>query len=327
MKLILSIFITFLTHLNTCQAADHYFNRTALVDTGYDACIENNGTACEQNKNLLFRGEQPLEHKTFHYDADQFRERIFTYLQNFKQVYNTDATLPRTLDELKQYRIVIVNLLYDAHANGSDAEFGELTHEFQYSGATDELQIPGQHKLYNLYTRFNPNQFAFEWWPIAFTEENNPEDITLNLNWPGNEMVPVPRSHQYYKPLNFTYLINGRPYAANDESEAMDLHTLLKSIPSDSHPFLIFYHCVAGKDRTGATTMSYLMTYGGYGNALDQSKHLEKQTRYQPLSYNDALLATTANNYPKPRDGALVLAKAYCYFLKKIKGSCMDPSS
>ncbi len=63
--------------VNICNAtATNVFSRTALVDTGYDACKLSGGIACKNNKNLLFRGEQPLEHVTFRYDPDLFRERI-----------------------------------------------------------------------------------------------------------------------------------------------------------------------------------------------------------------------------------------------------------
>lgn len=317
-----AILLSQMSYATDSNQNENYFSRAALVDTGYDACQLSGGNACENNKNLLFRGEQPLEDNTFRYDPDLFREVIFDYLQTFKQVYATKASLPQSLDELKQYRIVIVNLLYDAHDNGSDAEYGELTHEFLYSGAVSTPQIPEQHKIYGLDLAFNPNQFAFEWWPVAFTEQNNPKDITLNLNWPDKDIVSVPRSDQVYKKLDFPYLVTGIPFGSNQEDQAMDLHTLLKYIPDDGHPLLIFYHCVAGKDRTGATTLGYLMKHGGYANVSPQNKLMIYQHRNPPLSFSSALQAVTQYNYPRPREGALVLAQAYCYSLGKATNEC-----
>lgn len=323
MKLTYGLIISYLLGINLCYADPQpYFNRAALVDTGYDACRLHGDQNCEANKNLLFRGEQPLADNTFDYDPIQFREKIFAYLQEFKQVYSTNAALPQSLDELNQYRIVMINLLYDAHDNGSDAEYGELTYEFMHSGAVANPQMPLQHKIYGLEAPFDPHHFAFEWWPVAFTEKSNPRDISLNLNWPDKDIVPVPRSNQVYKQLDLPYLITGKSYLSDDESEAIDLQSLLKTIPNDGHPLLIFYHCVAGKDRTGAVTMSYLMKHGGYANISPNNKSSLPLYRNPPLSFSNAWHATTQNHYPHPRGGALVLAAAYCISLEKPGTEC-----
>lgn len=314
------IFCLFILFSNTCLAANNYFARAALVDTGYDACRITNGSNCESNRNILFRGEQPLD-DTFRFDSTLFRDKIFTYIQTFQKMYSTKANLPKSLEELKQYRIVIINLLYDAHAQGSDTEYDELTHEFLYSGAVTTLQIPEQHKMYGLQTEFNTNQFSFEWWPVAFTEQNNPLDITLNLNWPDKETVPVPRSDQIYKKLNLPFLITGSSYLDDTENEAMSLRSLLNYEVNDGHPLLIFYHCVAGKDRTGAVTLSYLMQYGGYANVSPQKPPIVT-IRNNPLTFSRALQATTLMGYPTPRENAQVLARAYCYNIGKQVDDC-----
>src|SRR3989344_4710418 len=123
--------------------------RASLMDTGYDFCILNTGTHCDSNKNLLFRGDEPLDDQNnYTYDPEQFRFLIFNYIQKFQTVYSTKAYLPKTIDELKNYRIVIINLLYDWNNHGIGGEHDELSKEFNYSGAVTTEQLPEQHKIY-----------------------------------------------------------------------------------------------------------------------------------------------------------------------------------
>lgn len=79
----------------------------------------------------------------------------------------------------------------------------------------------------------------------------------------------------------------------------MDLYHLLLSPPTDGHPLLIFYHCVIGKDRTGLVTMSYFMKNGGYGNIVPQLSLHTRLHRNQPLSFQQALQATTQERLSK----------------------------
>jgi hypothetical protein len=289
--------------------------RTSLVDTGYDACLITGGINCENNKNLLFRGNQPLdENKQYAYDPDAFRSLIFSYLTAFEKNTITNAPLPRTLAELENYRIVIINLLYDAKDEGSDEEYNELTYEFSHHNATTAQIVPEQHKMYDLTQPFRANEYAFEWWPII---------LDSDLNWPNQEKILVPRSTQFYKPMDYAYLLSGSVYAGDSENEAMDLLHLLTMQPADGHPLLIFYHCAAGKDRTGSLTLAYLMQHGGYANITKPAGWKQTAlTRNRPLSFHDALEATTNMQYPSPNAAALKTGKAYCLSLKGNVGGC-----
>jgi len=296
--------------------------RAALVDTGYDACEQNGGDHCQINRNLLFRGNVPLDvANNYRFDPEAFRAKIFNYLQTFKQVYATSAKLPEKLDDLKNYRIVMVNLLYDGTEHGNAFEYALLTNEFKYSGAVNILQMPQQHKIYNLQSPFNPDSFAFEWWPVTMLGKDNHNGIPGAINWPEHDTVPVPNSEQNYLPMDVPYLVTGTAYADDVEQDAIDLRTLLTTQPKDGHPLLIFYHCYAGMDRTGAVTLSYLMSHGGYANVSD-ANHESPLTRSAPLSFQAALAATTNAKYPGPDDEALLAAKAYCDYSGKPAGEC-----
>ncbi len=298
--------------------------RASLVDTGYDACIMHNGVNCEANKNLLFRGDQPLpDFPPYEFNFDYFRQHIFSYITHFKQIYETTASLPSSVEELKNYRIVIINLLYDFNSEGSSSELEELQYEFKFSGNVETLQIPEQHKIYGLETKFNSNQYAFQWWPVTLSgvKEDESEYISMNLNWPDKKGTP-PHSFEpkIYKPLNFSYLISGKNFSDDVEVNAKDIHSLLSTIPSDGHPLLIYYHCVAGKDRTGAVSMSYFMKFGGYPYLINSNNNL-RQYRSNPLSFNQAIVATTIPGRPA-KEEAEILGKAYCLTLNKVPGDC-----
>jgi hypothetical protein len=296
--------------------------RASLIDTGYDFCVLSNGKNCASNKNLLFRGDEPLDDENnYTYDPEQFRSLIFNYIQKFQAVYSTKAYLPQTMDELKNYRIVIINLLYDGNNHGTDDEYNELSKEFKYSSAVTTEPLPEQHKIYGLHTVFDPNHFAFQWWPLTLMGAKNPDGIETNLNWPNQESVPVPRSDQFYKRIDFQYLLTGNLHPGDAEPDAIDLITLLMSQPEDGHPLLIFYHCVAGVDRTGFVTLSYFMNYGGYSNLIPQLGYTYL-TRNSPLSFKEALKATTNNGYRQPSESAQVSAQSYCLTLGKYAEEC-----
>jgi hypothetical protein len=91
---------------------------------------------------------------------------------------------------------------------------------------------------------------------------------------------------------------------------------LLAPVPQDGHPLLIYYHCVAGRDRTGATSMAYFMTYGGYPFVAHVSAKQNRQQRSQPLSFDEALIATTIPELPA-NEFAEKLGRAYCKTLGK----------
>jgi hypothetical protein len=83
--------------------------------------------------------------------------------------YEINASLPASDEDLKNYRIVIINLLYDFKANGSHDELTDLENEFKNSGAVSNLQIPEQHKIYGLDSAFRSDHYAFMWWPIQLS--------------------------------------------------------------------------------------------------------------------------------------------------------------
>src|SRR3990167_1318210 len=211
------IFNVFITKAYSSAMLD----RIALLDTGYDACLADGGMKCEENKNLLFRGDQPLpDDPPFYFDFNYFRENIFSYIQQFKQAYDTEARLPIVFDDLKNYRIVVINLLYDFYANGSQSELNELQYEFKHSGIVNTLQIPEQHKMYGLKKSFYSDQYAFEWWPVT---------LANHINWPDKQGTP-PHTFKpdVYKVLNLTFLITGKNFYGDIENDdALSLRTLL----------------------------------------------------------------------------------------------------
>jgi hypothetical protein len=295
--------------------------RVSLVDTGYDLCAQLKEQDCKHNKNLLFRGDQPLDDlNDYSYDPDSFRNIIFSYLKQFKEIYHTKAVLPTSIDELKNYRIVIINLLYDGTSHGSKSELTELTKEFYFSGVNDSLEIPEQHIMYGVNANFNADHFAFEWWPITLLGEN-PENIHLNLNWPNKQKVEVPGTNQYFKPMNFPFLISGIAFQDTHENNGLDLLSLLNRISNDNHPLLIFYHCVAGKDRTGAVTMAYFMQNGGYANVVKPD--FQFKARSKPMSLQEAISATINEHYPHPKKESLISAQAYCLYLNRKPEECL----
>lgn len=299
----------------------------ALVDTGYDQCILSGGTQCEQNKNLLMRGGIPIpDDAPYIFSFEEFRASIFDYLKDFKNTFSTRAALPESIDDLKNYRIVDIDLIYDFNQQGGNYEYFELVNEFKDSGNVSTLQLPEQHKMYGLNTPFDPAQFAFEWWPVTFAElaDTDPQFIPMSINWPGIKGTPP---HQFepreYKFLDFPYLITSIPLSGVSETaEAKDLVTLLKTIPQDGHPLLIYYHCIAGKDRTGAVSISYFMKHGGYPYFTTVSAG-QKHFREAPTNLALALKYTTLPDR-HPWFDAVALAKAYCLTLGKGYENCAE---
>lgn len=287
-------------------------HNVVIVDTGYDACKQQQGQHCEYNKNILVRGSQPgLQDK---FDLITFRQQILQAMTEFNKTYHTQATLPLTSQDLQNYRIVIINLLYGygGEDNGKNKELSGLMKEFQFSGVADQSGIPEQHKIYGLTVPFHPDIYAFEWWPITLQKANffAPRYTVATINWPDKNPTP---EHNYlpqiYKPMDLPYLLTGQFYANyNKENEAMSIPELLNTAPIDHHPLLIFYHCVAGKDRTGVVTMAYYMTYGGY-----PTPHTDTTTppvRRSQMSRKQALQSSKVGN-ETANGRAQRLAKCY----------------
>jgi hypothetical protein len=201
----------------------------------------------------------------------------------------------------------------------------DLQNEFKNSGAVTSLQIPEQHRIYGLDTAFRPDHYAFEWWPVqlSYLEMSDREFLPLSLNWPSTHGTP-PHAFKpdVYRPMNFPALITGKDIFGDKEQNEKSLHDLLLTMPADGHPLLIYYHCVAGKDRTGATSMGYLMTYGGYPLFKLTEATKTKAVRSQPMSYAAAKVATTIPEHPA-NPFSLKLATAYCISLGRKPADCV----
>jgi hypothetical protein len=318
------VILLLLTTVANAHPSD-MLERIALVDTGYDLCLQTGGNNCAVNKNLLFRGDQPLpDDAPFDFEFDYFHARALNYLEKAQTIYQINAPLPHTLADLKNYRILIINLLYDFSAAGSPIELQDLENEFKNSGAVTSLQLPEQHHVYGLESAFRPDHYAFAWWPVQLSYHgvDAPDFISLSLNWPAKIGTPA---HTFkpdvYLPLNFPALITGNKVFGEEAPDQKSLRELLTTIPQDGHPLLIYYHCVAGKDRTGAVSTSYFMTYGGYPFiAPDLSKHI-RALRSQPLSLKQALAATTIPEHPANIYSER-LDRAYCLFLGGNSDEC-----
>lgn len=297
----------------------------ALMDTGYDMCVLSGGNQCEKNKNLLFRGGMPMvDGVPVPFDFDQFRQNLFAYLIDFKKTFSSRAPLPEKVDDLKNYRIVNIDLIYDYHQAGAEYELGELQNDFKESGQVSTLQIPEQHKMYGLTSSFDAKKYAFEWWPVTFAQlpENDPQFVPMNVNWPSKMGTPphtfLPKE---YKLLDLPYLISGIPYQGDEEPDAKDIATLLKMIPNDGHPLLIYFHCIEGKDRTGSVAAAYMMKHGGYPyftTVQDGLKHF----RQGPVSLALAYKYTTLPDR-MPWIESLKLSRAYCLTLDRGAANCI----
>lgn len=313
-------FLSFLPLYSYATDPEH----VALVDTGYDQCVLSGGDHCENNKNLLFRGALPLpDDPPLIFNFKHFRENMMEYLTHFNQVFSTRATLPKTVEDLKNYRIVDIDLIYDYNQQGDKYESDELQYEFKDSGQVAEPQLPDQHKMYGLEAPFDENKYAFEWWPVTFAqvEEDDPQFVPMQVNWPSKMGTP-PHSFepQVYQLLDLPYLITGIAYAGDEEPDAKDLATLLKTIPQDGHPLLIYYHCIAGKDRTGAVSASYFMKHGGYPYYTTVSA-TQKNYRSAPVNLAQAIKYTTLPDR-EPQHWSKEVSKGYCLTLDKGPGGC-----
>lgn len=300
--------------------------QVVLVDTGYDLCLQTKGSLCTQNHNLLFRGAEPLDQKMRHFNRVAFDASIWQAIQVFEEHHKTSAILPASAQALANYRIVMINLVngYSALQLGREAERQELTQEFQDSGQGQGL--PLQHHLYGLQTPWQFSTYAFEWWPLTLPKRGlfAPRISPDLLNWP-NQLGTPP--HDYlpaeYLPMDFPYLIGGQAFSAQEvERGAASIVGLLQTLPKDGHPLLIFYHCIAGEDRTGAVTMAYYLQYGGYSARIEG---LQKTPRSPPLRLQAALEATMMPHL-MPNSRARIVAQMYCAFLGRAKADCQYAS-
>lgn len=291
-----------------------------VVDTGYDLCMQEQGSQCEKNKNILIRGSQPLNHQN-QFNREDFQQKTLSAITDFHQRYDSKAAIATSLDELKNYRIVMINLLYGyVPASGGKKKEGiELRQEFALSGVSANQAMPDQHRAYGLNTPFKTTQYAFEWWPITLLGQGlfDPAYTTSTLNWPDMERTPI---HDYlptrYLPMDLPFLIQNELYSKKvvEPTSSMSLPNLLKSIPADGHPLLIYYHCVAGKDRTGLVSIAYYMSQGGYPFLANAP--LKKMTRSKPMKLDQAKEAALSMS-GKANNRAQQLAKMYSNYLGK----------
>lgn len=323
--------ILFSSLVSFAWASSPHPERVSLVDTGSDLCAATKGGNCDSNKNILFRGSTPFPYPYDKSNPTEFYEKIWSYIQDFKTARGDSSTLPKSLEELKSYRIVMINLIYGGPSatNDSESDYFALTHEYKGSGQTTIPELPLQHHLYGLNKSYSYNTYAFQWWPVSdywktFPDRFNAPDNTETLS----KVIARSNPQQSYFSLDLPYLITGKAYvnsanvADEEDVEAKDLTSLLLSSPKDNHPLLIYYHCRQGKDRTGLVTLAYYMTNGGYAN-IDKSTPPKSLQRSNPLSLQAAIKATTNANYPKP--GTISVAKTYCLIaLHRNKAECLD---
>ncbi len=291
-----------------------------VVDTGYDLCMQQQGAQCEKNKNILIRGSQPLNQQN-QFNREDFQQKTLSAINDFHQRYESKAAMPVSLDELKNYRIVMVSLLYGyvPTSGGKKKEGIELQQEFALSGVSANQAIPDQHRAYGLSAPFETTQYAFEWWPVTLLDRGlfDPAYTVATLNWPDKESVPM---HDYlpahYLPMDLPFLVQNQLYSKKgmEPVSAISLPNLLKSIPADGHPLLIYYHCVAGKDRTGVVSMAYYMSQGGY--PFFAGTPAKKMTRSKPMKLNQAKEAALSLS-GKANGRAQQLAKMYSKYLDK----------
>jgi hypothetical protein len=314
-KKILSKCIFVITMMSLCHAyalKPNSHRRIVLVDTGYDLCHTTINTECENNRNLLFRGMTPVP-----YERDQFLQNVMYYLQLFKRVYHVNAKIPDTLEELNNYRIVMINVGYGRGYKHVTKELQALQDEYKYAVPSSLNSFPKEHTLYSMDFSFNPNHYAFEWWPITLnTIQAVPKpDLAAILNWSDKKNHPLES-----KPLNLPYLITGQNFFTSHEENSQSIYELLNTIPKDGHPLLIFYHCMSGVDRTGVVTMSYFLAYGGYPYITSDSTKTSA-ARLGPMNFSQALAAMNM----KPNHRALRLTQVFCFLIKKDNNECAMP--
>lgn len=221
-------------------------------------------------ENLLFRGTVPL--------VDNDGACIFGYLAlqaRFQKILDNPAF------RLDDFHLIVVMILddtgeYDAFAaevgsfndaSGTPLDPMVLSHDQTYPG----YQIPGWNPT-TLYGRTVTDENGAEhagalvWWPI---EACGGSACNRTFLGPGN--------NQSY---NFIGLIDF-------------IHTTLQGAPMNGKPVLIYFHCISGVDRTGATAIGYAMNYLG-------------------LTYSEAETQAKNNDTPDPSPDYLTLACAYC---------------
>lgn len=257
------IFLIFLLTFSLGDYADQKTDRIALIDTGYDLCHQLGLEQCSQNKNLLLRSANP------HFDKntsskDNFRRDLLNSINNLSKSLTPETYIPKTLAELENYRIVLINLTFSKeHEHEKDAFYHE------YNSATSfqiSLQIPKKQHIYNLSIPFDKNQFAFIWSPME---------------------LKYPTIDDFEKK---SLLVS--------EIEITTLNlvkNLLLQKSHDKHPLLIVYHCIAGKDRTGMLTMGYYQTYGGYSPSKRKAPYRIKKMNFHDSYIETASIGVTPN--------------------------------
>ena len=220
--------------------------------------------------NLLFRGNFPL--------VDNGGAYAFGYLAlqaQFQQLLDNAAF------SLSDYHLIVAMILDDSGEylsfaaevssfnDASDTPLDPMTlsHEQTYPG----YQIPGWNPT-TLYGRTVTDEYeaphtgSLVWWPIEACGGS-----------PCNQTFLGPGNNQSY---NFMGLIDF-------------VHTTLQGAPMSGKPVLIYFHCISGVDRTGATAMGYAMNYLG-------------------LTFSEAETQAKNSATPNPSAVYLALACAYC---------------
>ena len=238
-------------------------------------------------ENLLFRGNVPLV------------DNNGTYAFGYRAL---EAQFKKQLEKpafsLSDYHLIVVMILDDtgeylsfASEAGSFNDASDtpldpmaLSHDQTYPG----YQIPGWNPT-TLYGR-------------TVTDENGAKHPGSLVWWPIEACGA--------SPCNRTFLGPGNNQSFNFMGLIDFVHTTLQGAPISGKPVLIYFHCISGADRTGATAIGYAINYLG-------------------LSYDDAKTDAKNDQTPDPSPDYLTLACAYCsqIVFPNMKARCSDCSA
>ncbi len=254
----------------------------------------------EQNGNLLVRGQLPLvirdgtgnscktspcmNHSDWYFAYDDLNTILFSraLTSGFRPEYITGAKSEKLNQTLVGFNLSACELIVISMIDNSYADKPSLDieiHDFggNCSNCSEDL-VPGT-------IHGQPGYLI--WSPVGFCD-------------PGLNCTALLYDGEKWGDGSLKYCSY---YNLIDQITA-----LMQENSTSGRQRLIYYHCVAGKDRTGGVTIGYLLkNYPSmtYCDASDYARYMGK-TSGPP-------------DYPSPNDGSLKLARAYC---TAIRGTC-----